>query len=180
MANFLVTRGAKKLMLVTSGGVRSGFQSLFIRRWREKNIQVVIVEYDTTKTEGAETVLKEANILGPVAGIFQLEAVLHHVSVTDLTAPDFHSAFAQKAASTVNFDTASRKLCPQLEHFFVWSSITSGHGVAGQANYGYADAVLAKISEARQAAGYPSVILLLFSTKLYCRTVIGNLSAFRS
>lgn len=158
MANFLVTRGAKKLVLVSGSGVRSGFQSLFVRRWTEKNVQaVVVIGNDTAKTDGAESLLKEANKLGPVAGIFHLESVLHSISSSDLTATDFRSAFDQKAASAVNLDVASRKLCPQLEHFFLWSSITSGHGTAGQANHGYADAVLGKISESRQAAGYPSV-----------------------
>lgn len=164
MANFLVTRGAKKLVLVSSNGVSSGFQSLFIRRWKENNIEVVIADYDTTKAEETEALLKESNRLGPIAGIFQLESVLHNISGSNLTAPDFHSAFAQKAVSTINLDMISRKLCPKLEHFFLWSSTTSGHGTAGLANYGYADAVLTKISEARQAAGYPSVIYFLFYT----------------
>lgn len=47
-----------------------------MRRWREKNVQTVTVEYDTTKPEGAETLLKEANKLGPVGGIFQMAAVI--------------------------------------------------------------------------------------------------------
>lgn len=160
MANFLVTRGAKKLVLVSDSGVNSGFQSLFIRRWKESGVDVVTVAYDTTKPAGAEALLKEANQLGPVAGIFQLEDVLHGATVSDLTASDFSAVFDKKVASTTNLDQASRKLCPQLERFFVWSSGASGHGSAGQANHGYADAVLAKLSEARQAAGYPSVIIL--------------------
>lgn len=76
LSNFLVTRGAKKLVLVSRKGVRSGFQSLFLRRWKEKNVQVLNVEYDTTKPEGAEVLLKEANKLGPVGGVFQLAAVI--------------------------------------------------------------------------------------------------------
>ncbi|XP_022181594.1 fatty acid synthase-like [Myzus persicae] len=159
MANFLVTRGAKKLVLVSSGGVRTGFQSLFMRRWKEKNIEVDVVEYDTTKLEETEALLKEANQLGQVAGIFHVEAVLHSVSASDLTAADFRSAFDKKAASVINLDTASRKLCPKLKHFFVWSSGTSGHGTAGQADHGYTDSVLGKISEARKAAGYPSTVV---------------------
>jgi len=158
MANFLVTRGAKKLVLVSSGGVRTGFQSLFMRRWKEKNIEVNVVEYDTTKPEETEKLLKEANQLGQVAGIIHLEGVLHNVSASDLTADDFRSAFDQKATSVINLDKVSRKLCPKLKHFFVWSSATSGHGTAGQADHGYTDSALGKISEARQAAGYPSVI----------------------
>lgn len=162
MANFLVTRGAKKLVLVSSSGVSSGFQSLFIRRWNEKNVQVVIVDYDSAKPAEAEKLLVEANKLGPVAGIFQLEAVAHTTTASDLSASDFQLVFNQKAESTINLDTASRKLCPQLEHFFVWSSGASGHGTAFNANYGYTDAALTRISEARQAAGYPSVNSVYF------------------
>lgn len=161
MANFLVNRGAKKLVLVSSNGVRSGFQSLFIRRWRENNVHVISVCYDTSKPDEAEVLLKEANKLGAVAGIFYLEAVFHNISVSDLTTSDFQLAFNQKSASIIYLDIASRKLCPQLKNFFLWSSGASGRGIAGQANFGYADAVLAKISEARQAAGYPSVICFI-------------------
>lgn len=179
MANFLVTRGAKKLVLVSSTNVNSGFQSLFVRRWKENNVQVVIVEYDPAKPKEAETLIKTANELGPVAGIFQLEAVLNNVSVTDLNAPDFLSAFDQKTAFTINLDIASRNLCPQLEQFFIWSSATSGHGIAGQANFGYADAALSKISEARQIAGYPSVNSILYfhdliALYIFCDNNINN------
>lgn len=158
MANFLVTRGAKKIVLVSSSGVSTGFQSLFMRRWKEKNIEVAVIAYDTTKPEETEALLKQANQLGPVAGIFHVDSVLHSISSTDLTAADFRSAFDQKALSVINLDTASQKLCPKLKYFFVWSSGTSGHGIAGQADYGYSDSAIGKISEARKAAGYPSVI----------------------
>lgn len=161
MANFLVDRGAKKLVLVSKNGINYGFQSLFIRRWKDKNVQAHIVNYDTTMPEGAESLLKEANKLGPVAGIFQLEAVLHDVSSSDLNSSDFHAAYNQKAASTINLDIKSRQFCPQLQYFFIWSSTASGHGIAGQSNYGYSDAVLTRISETRQANGYPSVIHFL-------------------
>lgn len=159
MANFLVTRGAKKIVLVSSSGVSTGFQSLFMRRWKEKNIEVAVIAYDTTKPEETEALLKQANQLGPVAGIFHVDSVLHSISSTDLTAADFRSAFDQKALSVINLDTASQKLCPKLKYFSVWSSGTSGHGIAGQADYGYSDSAIGKISEARKAAGYPSTVV---------------------
>ncbi|XP_050542847.1 fatty acid synthase-like isoform X2 [Daktulosphaira vitifoliae] len=159
VANFLVSRGARKLVLVSRSGVRSGFQSLFLRRWHEKNVQVVTVEYDTSNIEGAEALIKKANKLGPVGGIFQLAAALHDALINDLTVDHFHLANDPKAISTLNLDLASRKLCPQLEYFIAWSSGTSGHGTAGQSNYGYANSVVERISEARQAAGYPSTCI---------------------
>jgi len=159
MANFLVARGAKKIVLVSNSGVRTGFQSLFMRRWKEKSIEVAVIECDTTKPEETEALLKKANIIGPVAGIFHVDSVLHSVSSTDLTATDFRTAFDQKAASVINLDTVSQKLCPKLKYFLIWTSGTSGHGTAGQADHGYSDSAIGKISEARRAAGYPSTVV---------------------
>lgn len=153
VANFLVSRGAKRLALVSAdGGVRSGFQSLFARRWREKGVQVVTVEYDPARPEDAARLLDQADRLGSVAGVFQLEAAAQSPA-----ADSFRSAYDRTAAFTVHLDAATRTRCRQLEHFVVWSSVASGRGVAGQSDLGYAQAALVRMSEARQAAGYPSV-----------------------
>lgn len=75
LANWLITRGAKKLVLTSRSGIRSGYQSLCVRRWREKGVQILISTADVTSLSGAEQLLKEAASLGPVAAIFNLAAV---------------------------------------------------------------------------------------------------------
>lgn len=75
LSNWLISRGAKKIVLTSRSGIKSGYQSLCIRRWREKGINVHISTADCTTMSGAEDLLKEANSLGPVGGIFNLAAV---------------------------------------------------------------------------------------------------------
>jgi fatty acid synthase len=48
-------------------------------------------------------------------------------------------------------------MCPHLRHFVVFSSLTSGHGNAGQTNYGMNNSVMERICEARVREGLPGL-----------------------
>jgi len=65
--------------------------------------------------------------------------------------------FLPKAKTTALLDTVSRKLCPQLEHFVVFSSVSCGRGNAGQTNYGLSNSVMERICEERRAEGLPAL-----------------------
>jgi fatty acid synthase len=64
LANWLATRGAKHLVLTSRSGVRTGYQALCIRRWREMGIAVSVSTDDATTAAGAEKLLSAANKLG--------------------------------------------------------------------------------------------------------------------
>lgn len=75
------------------------------------------------------------------------------------SAADFATVCKPKVDGTKMLDTASRKLCPVLDYFVAFSSVSCGRGNAGQANYGLANSAMERICEARQAAGLPGVSL---------------------
>jgi fatty acid synthase, animal type len=50
----------------------------------------------------------------------------------------------------------SRVLCPNLEYFVVFSSVSCGRGNAGQSNYGMANSVMERIMEQRHRLGLPA------------------------
>ena len=61
-----------------------------------------------------------------------------------------------KIVGTRNLDVATRELYHgTLDWFVVFSSVSSGRGNAGQANYGYANSVMERICERRQSDGLP-------------------------
>ena len=62
---------------------------------------------------------------------------------------------APKALATKYLDEISRKLCPNLKHFVVFSSVSCGRGNAGQSNYGMANSVMERIIENRHKQGLP-------------------------
>lgn len=104
---------------------------------------------DVTSYGGCEQLLSESNSLGEIAGIFNLAVVLRDKQFESQTIQSFQESLAPKAVAMSHLDILSRKMCPHLEHFVVFSSVSCGLGNAGQTNYGMANAVMERIIESR-------------------------------
>ena len=155
LANWFVLRGATKIVLTSRSGIRTGYQSLCIRRWREMGIDVLISTADASTARGAKRLLEDANTLGSVGGIFNLAAVLRDAMMENQSEADFKMVTRPKIEGSKYLDAASRILAPELDYFVSFSSVSCGRGNAGQANYGLANSAMERICEARQAAGLP-------------------------
>ncbi|KAG7203857.1 hypothetical protein KM043_017911 [Ampulex compressa] len=84
-----------------------------------------------------------------VDGIFNVAVVLKDNISTKQTPESFEESFKPKAWATKRLDKVSRKLCPMLRHFVVFSSIFCGRGNAKQTNYGISNSVMERICEKR-------------------------------
>ncbi|KAG8224696.1 hypothetical protein J437_LFUL006083 [Ladona fulva] len=159
LADWLITRGAKHLVLTSRSGVRSGYQSLCLRRWRQAGIDARVSTEDVSSLQSAERLLKFAAKEGPVGGIFHLAAVLKDAYMENQSAADFSAVWNPKARGLCHLDQASRSFCPQLDHFVAFSSVSCGRGNAGQANYGLANSACERVVEVRQAQGLPGLAI---------------------
>lgn len=159
LADWLIARGATKLVLTSRNGMKTGYQSLMMRRWSERGVEVSIQIIGVNSIQQAENLLITANRLGPVGGIFNLAAILRDGLFKDLTEMDFRKVCAPKIDATKHLDKASRDLCPMLDYFICFSSISCGHGTSGQTNYGFANSAMERICENRQAAGLPGTAI---------------------
>lgn len=65
------------------------------------------------------------------------------------TVDKYRECHAPKAIATRYLNELSRILCPQLEHFVVFSSASCGRGNAGQSNYGMANSIMERMIEQR-------------------------------
>ncbi|KAK3908916.1 Fatty acid synthase [Frankliniella fusca] len=157
LADWLVLRDCRKLVLTSRTGLRTGYQALRIRTWRSYGVEVVISTADITTEEGCRQLLQEANQVGPVLAIFNLAVVLRDAMLENQTAEDFATSHGPKASATRHLDKLSRTLCPALEQFVCFSSVSCGRGNAGQTNYGMANSVMERICERRRAEGLPGV-----------------------
>ncbi|XP_012229663.2 fatty acid synthase [Linepithema humile] len=159
LANWMIARGAKFIVLVSRSGIRTGYQALCVRRWREKGVKVAISTADVTTLAGAERLIAESSRLAPVGGIFNLAAVLRDALIENLEEADYRTVILPKVSGTRNLDVASRKSCPSLDYFVVFSSISCGRGNAGQTNYGFANSTMERLMEQRQANGLPGLAI---------------------
>lgn len=159
LTNWMIARGANIIILVSHTDIRTGYQALCIRRWRESGVEVVISKEDVTTLSGAERLIEESNRLAPVGGIFNLAAVQCNAPLENLAEADFKAVMSPKVDSTRNLDIASRKSCPLLDYFVVFSSASCGRGTSGQSNYGLANSVAERMMELRQANGLPGLAI---------------------
>ncbi|XP_050030055.2 fatty acid synthase-like [Dermacentor andersoni] len=159
LAEWMVSRGCRKLLLISRTGVRTGYQKLCLHRWNSVGVAVLVSNEDVSTEEGARKVLDDAASMGPVGGIFNLAMVLRDALIENQTAEMFEEVCKPKVLVTQSLDGVSRKQCPFLDHFVVFSSLTSGRGNAGQANYGYANSVTERICERRVWDGLPGLAI---------------------
>lgn len=158
VAYWLVTRGAKKLVLVSRSGVKNDYQYIFLKRIanalkNKDEVMVKISTSDPSSLRGAEILISEAEKLGPVGGIFHFATVLSDAFLEDQTAAAFQKVCAPKMDALGYLDTVTRNSCPKLDYFVAFSSQSSGRGFVGQNNYGYANSVMEHICENRRRDG---------------------------
>lgn len=91
--------------------------------------------------------------------VVYLAKVLQDATFDNQTEESFVASAGPKALATQYLDQLSRVLCPKLEQFVVFSSVSCGHGNAGQTNYAMSNSVMERICEVRRANNLPAVAI---------------------
>ncbi|KAG5883466.1 hypothetical protein JTB14_030888 [Gonioctena quinquepunctata] len=159
LADWLVLRGARKLVLTSRKGVSTGYQSWRIKCWKSYGVNVLISKCDITTKKGCGTLLEEAQKLGEVKAIFNLAVVLADAIFENQTEETFATSFGPKLIANRYLDEISRELCSELSDFVVFSSVSCGRGNAGQTNYGMANSIMERICEERAKDGHPALAI---------------------
>ncbi|KAL2729284.1 fatty acid synthase-like [Vespula maculifrons] len=154
LIDWLVLRNAQNIVITSRNGLKNGYQQMRIKRWESYGVNIkILVGLDASKREDCEVIVKSAIDGGPVDGIFNLAVSLKDGICRNQTIQTFEESFKGKAWATKRLDEVTRKLCPDLRHFVVFSSVSCGRGNAGQTNYGMANSVMERICEKRIEEG---------------------------
>lgn len=159
LAQWLLVRGAQKLVLTSRSGIRTGYQAKQVSEWRSRGVQVLVSTRDASSLEGARALIAEATQLGPVGGVFNLAVVLRDAMLEDQTPEQFQDVNRPKYSGTLNLDRVTREACPQLDYFVAFSSVSCGRGNMGQSNYGFANSTMERICEQRRHDGLPGLAI---------------------
>ncbi|KAK5638078.1 hypothetical protein RI129_012373 [Pyrocoelia pectoralis] len=159
LADWLVNRGARKLVIVSTRNTLTDYQNFKVEFWRENEVRVVIARQNLLSLEGCEDLINESGKLGPIEAIFNLAIVLNDALFENQTAERFLLSFGPKALVTKNLDIVTRRFCTHLRYFVVFSSLTCGKGNVGQTSYGMANSIMERICEIRKEEGYPAIAI---------------------
>uniref|UniRef100_A0A915ISR1 Ketoreductase (KR) domain-containing protein n=1 Tax=Romanomermis culicivorax TaxID=13658 RepID=A0A915ISR1_ROMCU len=111
LAHWLFLRGGKKFVLTSRSGVKTGYQARCLNFWRKNGVKVTISNLDVSDYGQTVQLLREAEKLGPIGGIFNLAMVLRDCLFENQSAQNFCEAAAPKYYGTKNLDKASRQIC---------------------------------------------------------------------
>jgi len=160
LTDWLILRGAKNVVLISRTGINNGYQRMKVQLWKSYGVNVLIIKkIDISNRDDCEYLLRTAEEMAPVDAIFNLAMVLNDRILKNQTTDNFVESFKAKAWATQILDKLSRKICPKLRQFVMFSSITSGKGNAGQTNYGMANSVMERVCEKRAKDGLPGLAI---------------------
>ena len=153
VANWMVERGARHLILTSRSGVTTGYQSLCLRKWKDLGVTIETPKIDLSNKESAEKFIAEVAGKYNIGGVFNSALVLRDDVFPNQNVEAFKDVCAPKATVTEYLDELTRKHCPNLDYFVVFSSSACGRGNSDQTNYGWANSVMERICENRMADG---------------------------
>nr|CAI5852763.1 unnamed protein product [Callosobruchus analis] len=159
LADWMVIRGCRKLVLTSRKGVTTGYQAYRMKIWKSYGVNIHVSTANVATKEGCRELIKEAQKLGPIEGIYNLAVILQDAIFENQTVETFSTSFGPKATATRYLDEATREMCPDLKDFVIFSSVSCGRGNAGQTNYGMANSIMERICEKRRKDGYPGLAI---------------------
>jgi len=161
MVAFLVASGARHLTLMDRDRERrrsvdwvrqaSGIDNFFPDLRDE--IEIDIVPGDVAVAEDVERCIAE--LRRPLKGVLHLAGIVDDHLLLDLPPDSVARVFSPKAGGALNLHRATAD-CP-LDHFVLFSSISSTFGNPGQINYGGANAFLDGLAASRRRRGRPAL-----------------------
>ncbi|XP_043668271.1 fatty acid synthase-like [Vespula pensylvanica] len=160
LIDWLILRNAKNIIITSRNGIKNGYQRMRIKIWESYGVNIkILVGLDSAKQKDCELIVRTAIDKGPVDGVFNLLVSLKDGICRNQTPETFEESFKGKVWTTKHLDQITRKLCPDLRHFVVFSSVSSGRGNAGQTNYSMANSIMERICEKRVEEGLPGLAI---------------------
>ncbi|XP_076460136.1 fatty acid synthase-like [Babylonia areolata] len=160
LAQWLLDRGATKLVLTSRSGITTGYQARKLRLWTRSGAQVKVLKLNASELPQARRLVEEAGRMGPVGGVFNLAMVLRDGLMENQTAENFQTVGSPKVQGTINLDLVTRHLCQDsLDWFVAFSSFLSGRASAGHVTYGFANSAMERVCEKRVADGLPGLAI---------------------
>lgn len=154
-AQWLVSKGARQLILLSRSGPASEDAQAAITEFHAQGVKVMAVACDITDREALTDVLTRAKeALGPLRGIVHAATVIDDGLIRNLDAERIHKVLAPKIEGARHLDALTRN--EQLDFFVLYSSATTLFGNPGQANYVAANHWLEAFAASRRAAGLPA------------------------
>lgn len=157
-AEWIVNSGGKHIILLSRRGKPDKESRHTLQKLKKAGAKITCLPCDVADinslTSAFSTIQDE---LPPLKGVFHAATLLDDAFIQDLTPERFDNAIHAKAKGAWNLHLLTKDL--PLDHFLLYSSISSLIGNPGQANYSAANAFLDHLSTYRKSLNLPSLTI---------------------
>lgn len=158
LANWLITKGARRLVLTSRTGVRNGYQAYRLEMFGQQGVAVEVSTRDVSEISDCKALIEDMEASGPLGGVFHLAMVLDDGFFVNQTSETWRHVVKTKLQGAINLDLCTRE-CSKLAQFVMFSSLAGSEGNPGQSNYGYANVAVDELCRRRFAAGLPALAI---------------------
>ncbi|KAF2871202.1 hypothetical protein BDV95DRAFT_443995, partial [Massariosphaeria phaeospora] len=156
-ASWMVTNGARHLILVSRSGPKTAAAQEFVQDLRASGVRVETPKCDLSSTENLRTVLESCAVsMPPVKGCVQGTMVLKDALFENMIFAEWNEAITSKVASSWNLHQA---LPRGMDFFVMLSSVIGIVGKVGQANYAAGNTYQDALARYRRQRGERAVSL---------------------
>ncbi|NTF86801.1 SDR family NAD(P)-dependent oxidoreductase [Agrobacterium rhizogenes] len=154
-ADWLVSKGARRIALCSRRGVADQETLKAVGEWEKKGALVTLHACDITDEAAVESLLGLLRSEGALRGVIHAAMVLDDALLANLTPERNRPVIDVKIRGADILDRLTRY--DHLNLFLLFSSATTMLGNPGQANYVAANGYLEGLARARRAAGLPAL-----------------------
>jgi NADPH:quinone reductase-like Zn-dependent oxidoreductase/NADP-dependent 3-hydroxy acid dehydrogenase YdfG/thioesterase domain-containing protein/aryl carrier-like protein len=151
LAEWLVEKGARKIVLAGRRGLPSPHERRIVDALVARGAEVGVQRADVTRRAEVDELVRACKERGRLAGVYHAAMVLDDGAIDALDLERYQRVIAPKADGALHLHHAT--LGMPLDHFVMFSSISSVLGTPGQASYAAANAVLDELASQRAALG---------------------------
>lgn len=154
-ARWLAERGVGNLVLLGRRGLGAPGARDAMEELAARGVKTLALACDVTDAASlAEALRQAAAELPPIRGVLHAAMVLDDRLIANLDAGSMAAVLRPKLLGAWNLHVQTRGL--PIEHFVLYSSVTTVIGNPGQANYVAANAGLEALAQLRRQAGLPA------------------------
>lgn len=160
IGKWLVDKGARHLALLSRSGLKSEHTIQVVQEMKDQDVNVHVFAADVADLDQITGVFAEIEAnLPPLSGVFHCAMVLDDGYLTDMNEERFRKVLRPKVVGAINLHQLTKGL--ELDHFVLFSSISSLIGNVGQSNYVVANALLDSFANIRKNEGLPATTINL-------------------
>lgn len=156
-AEWLVDRGASRLVLASRSGVSTDADLAKIELLRERGCQIDVERLDVADKAAVEEAFRRWNATARIKGIVHAAMVLDDRLIERIDSEAIEAVLRPKIAGALNLAAAAVGL--ELDYVLMFSSATTLFGNPGQYNYVAANGFIDGLSRRLRAQGIPSLAI---------------------